>query len=206
MGDETDTTSDNDNDDDKRQCHCHLILDRTSFRLNCSRRTGRRFAATLGAKNGVPAASYVFMKVKGGTRGSYSSIMIKACKRYGMKPVCDYPQSCKNDRHSLYIGQSQFLASPRYRNNNGLVPSGFSKIRKAWTGVCSYVRHAATLRAAHCQSPSCVNVVSRMHLLLQRQRRVMTQPRSKDDRCGVLFRTYAYPAPYPEDTRSTRIR
>ena len=35
---------------------------------------------------------------------------------------------------------------------------------------------------------------------------LMTQPRSKDDRCGVLFRTYAYPAPYPEDTRSTRIR
>ena len=33
----------------------------------------------------------------------------------------------------------------------------------------------------------------------------ISQPRLKNDRCGVLFCTHAYPAPYPEGTRSTRI-
>ena len=45
------------------------------------------FTAQLGAFNGVRAATYTFRKTASSTKsGSYSSVMVSECKKYGMKP------------------------------------------------------------------------------------------------------------------------
>ena len=75
-------------------------------------------------------------------KGSYSSLMIKECKKLGMKPVCDHPSYCRNDAKALWIAQSGHLAYPGHRNNNKYVPSGFNKIRENWRGLCSYTGKA----------------------------------------------------------------
>ena len=72
------------------------------------------------------------------TKGSYSSLMISECKKYGMKPVCDYPGYCKNDKAALYIGQSGYLAYSPHRNNKHRMPSGFADIAFNWEQRCSY--------------------------------------------------------------------
>merc|ERR1711865_4090 len=82
------------------------------------------FMAKLGAKNGVKAATYEFtigsLLARG---GKYSDRMVDSCKQYGMKPVCDHRNYCKNDKKSLYIGQTHHLAYAPHRNNNGYIPS-----------------------------------------------------------------------------------
>eukprot|EP01048_Picozoa_sp_COSAG05_P037602 COSAG05_NODE_17629_length_322_cov_0.690583_1_plen_61_part_01 len=57
------------------------------------------FEANLGPKNGLQAQAYEFrVTVLEKTEpGSYSSLMIKACSRYSLKPVCDHPSYCRND-------------------------------------------------------------------------------------------------------------
>ena len=78
------------------------------------------FAASLGEKNGVPARKYKFDIVRASTSsGRYSDVMIKDCKAIGMKPVCDHPSYCKNDKKSLYIGNTHHIAYPGHRNNGG---------------------------------------------------------------------------------------
>ena len=66
----------------------------------------------IGAKNGVPTRTYAFSVAKlGGTRtGRYSDLMIAACKRLSMKPVCDHANYCRLDYRALYIGQTSHLA------------------------------------------------------------------------------------------------
>ena len=94
------------------------------------------FKAKLGAKNGVPARSYSFRYARPSSdSGNYSSIMIAECKKFGMKPVCEYDYYCKNDKSSLYIGQSGLLTSSR---GNSYAPAGFSKISTHWSGLCGY--------------------------------------------------------------------
>ena len=87
------------------------------------------FKATLGGTNGAPARAYEFHAVvPESPKGSYSSLMIKECKKLGMKPVCDHPSYCRNDAKALWIGQRGHLAYPGHRNNNKYVPSGFQTI------------------------------------------------------------------------------
>ena len=70
----------------------------------------------LGAKNGVSPATYKFrIATTAATGGKYSSVMVKQCQLYGMKPVCDHPSYCRNDRAALYIGQSHHIANPSHR-------------------------------------------------------------------------------------------
>merc|ERR1711865_746958 len=101
------------------------------------------FIAKLGAKNGVKAATYEFtigsLLARG---GKYSDRMVDSCKQYGMKPVCDHRNYCKNDKKSLYLGQTHHLAYKPHRNNNNYSPPGLAAIRDKWNGLCSYTANA----------------------------------------------------------------
>ena len=45
---------------------------------------------------------FEFKEVKLSTRfGSYSALMIAACAKYGMKPVCDHPRFCQWDDSTI---------------------------------------------------------------------------------------------------------
>merc|ERR1711990_1340618 len=73
----------------------------------------------------------------------YSDRMVDSCKQYGMKPVCDHPSYCRNDKsRSLYIGQSGHLAYAPHRNNNNYAPKGFAAIASKWSNLCSYTNNA----------------------------------------------------------------
>ena len=64
--------------------------------------------------------------------------MVAECSKYGMKPVCDHPTYCKNDKAALYLGQAGHIAYPPHRNTDSYFPSGWSSIKSHWTGLCSY--------------------------------------------------------------------
>ena len=68
--------------------------------------------------------------------------MLSGCAKLGMKPVCDHPGYCKNDKAALYIGQQSHIAYKPYRKINSYFPSGWSKISDNWDGLCSYTGNA----------------------------------------------------------------
>ena len=112
--------------------------------------------ATLGAKNGVPARSYSFKRldVPPKPTGGFSQLMIAACKRLGMKPVCDHPSYCRNDKTaSLYLGQSNHISYPPHRNSNNFNPVGWAKLRSHWDGACVYTAGARG-NYALCNAPT----------------------------------------------------
>jgi hypothetical protein len=114
--------------------------------------------ATLGAKNGVKAAKYEFKLTKlTSTSGTYSSLMIAKCKSFGMRPVCDHPAYCRNDKQSLYLGQSSHISYPGHRNHGGFGPTGFDKVRDNWKGLCVYTKAANGIYAL-CNVP--INSIS----------------------------------------------
>jgi len=89
--------------------------------------TNKTFVASLGAKNDVPAQTYHFRitkalatDLKQNGEGSYVSMMVQACKKYGMKPICNYRKFCGTDAAALYIGQTGYLshAKDKYIDNN----------------------------------------------------------------------------------------
>ena len=100
--------------------------------------------ASLGAKNGVSAHRYdlLIVKLSSMSSGSYSTQMISTCKKSGMKPVCDHPSYCKNDRNAVYIGQTGHLAYPPHRHHKNYAPAGLDKIHHLWNGHCSYTGKA----------------------------------------------------------------
>ena len=59
-----------------------------------------------------------------------------------MKPICDHPNYCKNDKGSLWIGQSGHLSYPPHRRYESYNPRGFTQIRDHWDGLCSYTANA----------------------------------------------------------------
>merc|ERR1711990_755550 len=101
------------------------------------------FVATLQGKNGVKTAKYEFRKTTLSARsGKYSTRMIEACNKVGMKPVCDHRAYCRNDKNSLNIGQTHHIAYKPHRNNNNYMPGGFAAIADMWDGLCSYTANA----------------------------------------------------------------
>jgi len=85
---------------------------------------------------------YRFRVVTSGQRGVRADEMMRSeCSKYGMKPVCDHPNYCKNDRRSLYIGQKHHIAHPSHRNKKGWFPSGWDQIKDNFFGVCMYTAH-----------------------------------------------------------------
>jgi len=100
-------------------------------------------SANIGAKNGAKGGMFTFEVTKLAARnGKYTDRMREQCKKFGMKPVCDHPSYCKNDKNALYLGQSGHLAYKPHRNNNNYSPTGFSDIRTTWDGLCSYTNGA----------------------------------------------------------------
>merc|ERR1719149_585821 len=88
-------------------------------------------------------AEYKFEKaVLASRKGRYGDRMREQCKKLGMKPVCDHPSYCKNDKLALYIGQTSHLAYKPHRNNNNYSPAGFAAIRNKWNNLCSYTANA----------------------------------------------------------------
>ena len=93
---------------------------------------------TLLGQNGVPTQSYAFLPVVPGLRawatrsGTYAATMVRECKKFGMKPVCDDPSLCANDANALYIGHNGSLA----RQQSG--PLGFIEVAHLWSARCSY--------------------------------------------------------------------
>ena len=77
----------------------------------------------------LPPNFYLFKKVAvTNISGSFNQIMVRECKKFGMKPVCDHPGNCREgckdgtnncpegrnkwspDDNSIWIGNSQSLA------------------------------------------------------------------------------------------------
>ena len=92
------------------------------------------------------AANYEFkiarLPTKPGTKYKttdlYADLMVKVCKQYSMKPVCDNPTYCNTDRNSIFIGQSYHLSYPPHRTDVKKGPPGFAAIEAKWKGLCSY--------------------------------------------------------------------
>jgi hypothetical protein len=109
----------------------------------CGKEIPSIFVATLQGKNGVKTAKYQFRKTTLSARsGKYSTRMIEACNKVGMKPVCDHRAYCRNDKNSLNIGQTHHIAYKPHRNNNNYMPGGFAAIADMWDGLCSYTANA----------------------------------------------------------------
>merc|ERR1712190_199706 len=93
----------------------------------CGKVDGAPFTASLGAKNGVPARAYEFQVVKASsTSGNYQVIMVPMCSKIVMKPVCDHPNYCKNDKNAIYLGQTHHVAHAGHRRNAGYFPQGWT--------------------------------------------------------------------------------
>merc|ERR1712166_1114766 len=105
---------------------------------------GLDFKANLGTgRYGVPKRSYTFSQAfLNSPDGTFSVRMRQSCSALGMKPVCDHPSYCRNDAKSVYLGQYSHIAYRPYRNINGWFPSGWSKIKTNWDGLCSYTNNA----------------------------------------------------------------
>jgi len=116
-----------------------------------------KFAAYIGpSKDGaIPARTYEFATARlgGHETGTYSSLMVKACKVFGMKPVCELAQYCKLDYHALYLGQVGHLSS----HQKGGQRAGLDVIQRKWIGLCFYTNRGlggATSAMALCNIPA----------------------------------------------------
>ena len=111
--------------------------------VNYGNLSGTYFTATLTGKNGVPTSDYIFAITSLANHGgAYSDRMVEQCSKIGMKPVCDHPSYCKNDKTAVYLGQTQHIAYMPHRLNNSLMPGGFAAIQNKWDGLCSYTNKA----------------------------------------------------------------
>ena len=70
-------------------------------------------------------------------------LMRRSCQAIGMKPVCDHPSYCRNDKKAVYIGQNSHIAYRPYRRINKWFPSGWSSIQTNWDHLCSYCNKAS---------------------------------------------------------------
>ena len=75
------------------------------------------------------------------TSGDYSAHMRSKCSEFGMKPVCDHPNYCRNDGNAIYIGQDHHIAHTPHRNENSYMPGGFSAIKDKFDNLCLYTAH-----------------------------------------------------------------
>jgi len=120
----------------------------------CGKVKPKVFQGKLGAKNGVKAATYVFMRMTLTARsGKYADQMKAHCSKVGMRPVCEHRNYCKNDKAALYLGQTHHLGYPGHRYNTGWFPSGWTSIRAEWNGMCNYAAKVQGGGNALCNLP-----------------------------------------------------
>ena len=134
-----------DNDGDGRSdCQDPDCLSDRRIRQRCMMEQNKAVKLGKGAY-GLPAHMYRFKQAPiTRSNGDYSTLMIAACKKLGMKPICDHPSYCRKDSKALYIGQQHHLGYPPHRNNKHYTPDGFSSIEfgsfsaNSWQGLCFY--------------------------------------------------------------------
>ena len=104
----------------------------------------RVFRATLGNSLGTADHEYEFQitSLPKSRKGTYSSLMIKQCKRYGMKPVCGHPSYCKTDTAAIYLGQRLHLSYPKHNKDTVKRIPGIDKIMHKFKGRCVYTGKA----------------------------------------------------------------
>jgi len=115
----------------------------------------KTFKAELEQFDHIPKRMYDFevAKISKYSGGTFSELMINACKEIGMKPVCDHPQYCANDAKSVFLGQQRHIAYPPQRDNPAYFPKGWEKIKHKWEGLCSYTNTNGAGKAL-CNNPS----------------------------------------------------
>ena len=103
------------------------------------------FAATLGAFNGVPQRTYLFLAMtspKTGVRHDYADEMIAVCRTVGMKPICDLGEHCKDNPASIFIGQTHHIAHGENIKHPEYFPSGWAGIKSKFDDMCMFCPHA----------------------------------------------------------------
>ena len=124
----------------------------------------RTFVAALGnGRYGFPNGTYTFAKVPGSptflsrssnVNNNYSSLMIQECQKFGMKPVCDEPSRCRLDKNALYMGNNGYVSMWGHRKINSWYPSGWSRIKTNWDGLCVYAAWPSNPHGnAYCNLP-----------------------------------------------------
>ena len=65
--------------------------------------------------------------VSTGSGLQYPAVMRKECKKLGMKPVCEHPSYCRNDKQGIYLNQYTHLSygTHYYQDNPTWAPVGF---------------------------------------------------------------------------------
>ena len=79
--------------------------------------------------------------------------MLASCDTKDMKPVCEHPSYCRNDKRSIYIGQHTHISYSPYRNINSWFPSGWSSVRAKFRHMCFYGPYG-NQQGALCNFPS----------------------------------------------------
>lgn len=98
------------------------------------------FTVTMKHFGDTPGREYKFRVATTEKRSkSFSKAMIEVCQEYGMKPVCDHPKYCKDDKQSIYIGQKKHIAYQAHRLDDKNFPSGWNaQLKAAFEGICVY--------------------------------------------------------------------
>jgi hypothetical protein len=92
------------------------------------------FEGNLAARRGADAGTYKFQRVRASDAAAasaqnYVTVMIEACAKIQMKPLCDHPSYCGGDSRSVYIGQDHHIAHGGHRNSDAYFPSGWSQLK-----------------------------------------------------------------------------
>jgi hypothetical protein len=114
----------------------------------------RVFRATLGNSLGTADHEYEFQvtSLSRNRKGTYSSLMIAACRRYDMKPICGHPSYCKTDTAAIYLGQKNHLSYPPHRRSDTARIPGMKALMPKFKGRCVYTG-AANKDKALCNIP-----------------------------------------------------
>ena len=125
--------------------------------LLCAQASAQK--AYIGHRGKWRARMYEFKVAKLSTRsGSYSNLMVVACRKSGMKPVCEHPNFCARSYRALYLGQRGHL-SAKYVKAADHLP-GFDAVRQRWDGLCFYTDYGTrgNSQKALCNIPASQSV------------------------------------------------
>ena len=86
-------------------------------------------------------------------------MMIKGCKLFSMKPICDHPAWCATDPNALYLGQDGHISHGGHRDTMTMNAVGWNRIKVRFVGLCVYApfsghRNAALKDNALCNIPT----------------------------------------------------
>merc|ERR1719242_2169820 len=121
--------------------HSWLALPQGSTTFVCGR-IGQ-FTVVLDGRKDIPKRRYTFrMVTTKDWKSFFGRTMVQECRKYGMKPVCDHPNYCRNDKDAVYLGQDHHVEYRPHRMQDKYFPDGWNKIKANFDGLCAYTgRH-----------------------------------------------------------------